>query len=183
MKKSTAYTIELHQHRVAAWAASRGASASPLCRFRVETGVAILGAIGFSSNLVHPRQLPTPNQLDKKHRMWRKRAIRAAFGNGLKFSHGIAAKLINSYLKVRFVCAGHHTHKNVSNLHPPIDALLLKALADANIGGFGLDWRRFYNTAWSKFSSEEYEAVINLIRRAIPGRPLWVIEQYWQGHQ
>ena len=183
MSKSGPYTIEMHRHRVAAWAASRGASTSPLCRFRVETGVAILEAAGFSSDLAHPRQLPISDELDKTHSKWRKRAIRVASDKGLGFSHGIAAKLINIYLKVRFVCAGHHKHDNAKNLHPPIDALLLKTLGDENVGGFSSDWRRFHNMRWSKFSSEEYEAVIDLIRRAIPGRPLWMIEQYWQGHQ
>ena len=128
-------------------------------------------------------ELPTSNELDKTHSKWRKRAIRVASDKGLEFSHGIAAKLINIYLKVRFVCAGHHKHDNAKNLHPPIYALLLKALGDENIGGFSSNWRRFHNMHWSKFSSEEYEAVIDLIRRAIPGRPLWMIEQYWQGHQ
>ena len=41
------YTIEEHHHRFAAWAASSSASASPLCRFKVSAGVAILEKSGF----------------------------------------------------------------------------------------------------------------------------------------
>jgi hypothetical protein len=46
----------------------------------------------------------------------------------LRFTHGIAAKLVNVYLKSVFVCGGRHDHPRVRALHPPIDSLLLDAL-------------------------------------------------------
>ena len=103
---------------------------------------------------------------------------------GLPFTHGIAAKLINGYLKDRFVCGGYHEHERVKCLHPPIDALLLGALAEENVGGHAQQWREFRDQRWSKFDSAMYQAVINLIRESLPaGEPLWKIEQYWRGHQ
>ena len=36
---------------------------------------------------------------------------------------------------------------------------------------------------WSKVSSEEYEQVIVPIRQCLKGKPLWEIEEYWQGNQ
>jgi len=176
------YTINQHNHRLAAWAASRAASVKG-CRFRVNTGVKILEECGFDSSLVRPNQLPAPSKIDGKHREWRDAIVNEALVHGVSFTHGVAAKLINCYLKVRFVCAGHHGHDRVDCLHPPIDELLLIALAENDIGGFSRDWRRLRKQRWSKFTSDEYDEVIRLIRASIPAQPLWQIEEHWKGHQ
>jgi hypothetical protein len=177
------YSIEEHKHRLAAWDAATSASSSPLCRFKVELGAGILEASGFNAQLVDPEQLPLPANIDEEHRKWRNKVIAEAGNREVTFTHGIAAKLINCYLKARFICAGHHEHERVKCLHPPIDAVLLKGLADQNIGGYCQEWLRLLNTRWSKFNSDQYEEVIALVRRSIPGRPLWEIEQYWSGYQ
>lgn len=178
------YTIEEHKHRLAAWDAASSASASPLCRFKVEAGIAILETCGFDSGFATAAQLPEPEMLDATHRQWRESVITAANPHGLEFTHGIAAKLINCYLKVRFVCGGHHDHERVMCLHPPVDEVLLKALAAQDVGGHAATWRAFRNARWSKFDSGTYEAAINLMRASLPANePLWMIEEYWQGHQ
>ena len=178
------YTINDHCHRLAAWAASSSASASPVCRFKVEKGVAILEASGFNSGFAAPDQLPSPQDADSEHRKWRASVIANAHNVDLEFSHGIAAKLINCYLKVRFVCAGHHNHENVKCLHPPIDEVLLQELASQNYGGNARQWRAFRQKRWSKFDSDTYESVIKLIRQSLPAnQSLWEIEQHWSGHQ
>ena len=111
------YTIEEHNHRLAAWAASTSASASPLCRFKVEVGVAILENSGFTAlGFATADTLPTSAQLDAAHATWRDTVINSAHELGLTFTHGIAAKLINCYLKVRLVCAGHHLDERVQAL-------------------------------------------------------------------
>ncbi len=87
-------------------------------------------------------------------------------------THGVAAKLINVYLKAIFVCGGHHDHQRVRVLHPPIDRLLLRNLGWNNIG------------PWSHFESNTYEEVIDCIRKKIgTGQPVWKIEEYWPGFQ
>jgi hypothetical protein len=178
------YNIEEHHHRLAAWAASSSASASPLCRFKVSKGVAILEESGFNAEFSSPDNLPAPTDMLIQHRQWRANVIEAAANARLIFTHGIAAKLINCYLKVRFVCGGHHLDARVKELHPPIDEVLLKALAAENFGGEAKKWRKFRQSRWSKFDSETYEEVILLIRRVLPeNEPLWKIEEYWEGHQ
>ena len=126
------YTVEEHNHRLASWAASTSASASPLCRFKVHKGGAILEACGFVAAFSNPSQLPAPAALAVQHLKWRTAVISAAAKENLIFTHGIAAKLINCYLKVRFVCGGHHADARVQALHPPIDEVLLKKLASVN---------------------------------------------------
>ena len=177
------YTIDEHQHRFSAWAAATAASASPLCRFKVPQGVAILEACGFNPAFSSVDHLPNPTAIDATHLQWRNRVVAAATAQDLTFSHGVAAKLINVYLKARFVCAGCHEHERVKCLHPPIDSELLKGLAKENVRGFARQWRKFNQARWSKFDSGQYQTVIDLVRVCLPGQPLWKIEEYWKGHQ
>jgi hypothetical protein len=176
---ATCYTIERHEHLFAAWAASRAATVKG-CRFKVEQGRAILESCGLA-DLSTPEQLPTPEEIDEQHRRWRTRAIEAAKEKALPFTHGIAAKLINVYLKSRFVCGGHCAHKRVCSLHPPIDDELLKTLIRLDVGGHAQQWRNA--RPWSKLDSRQYEQLIKLIRESLNGEPLWKIEQHWKGNQ
>ena len=177
------YTIEDHKHRYASWAASRAAS-TKTCRFNVLQGKKIIEAVGLNLLLSDPALLPGPTQIDAKHREWRMAAIKAASAEGLSgFGHGVAAKLINVYLKGAFVCAGHEAHENVAALHPPIDSLLLDELSANNVGDLKKAWNVARKRRWSKFNSTEYEEVINSIRAALEGRPMWEVESYWRGYQ
>lgn len=179
-----AYGIDAHSHRLAAWQAATAASASPVCRFTVGVGEQLLRDAGFSPALSKPDQLPRVNDLDEVHAEWRQAIIAGAAQHDLPFTHGIAAKLINCYLKARFVCGGLHEHERVRRLHPPIDALLLQALARQNVGGFNKQWRRFHQQRWSKFDASTYQDVIDHIRLALPANaPLWTIEEHWVGYQ
>lgn len=177
------YAIEEHKHRFAAWAASRAAS-TKTCRFNVLQGKNILEAIGLKELLADPDLLPGPAEIDARHREWREAALAAAKNKDLTgFGHGIAAKLINVYLKSAFVCAGHEGHASVAALHPPIDSLLLDELYESNVGGLSDHWAKARKARWSKFSSEQYEAVIAAIRVAMPDEALWKVESRWRGHQ
>lgn len=180
--KAPAYTIETHKHRLAAWAASRAASVNG-CRFKVQLGAAILEESDFDAAF-SLSDLAAAGDVDDRHAQWRRAVVKNAGKYGLDFTHGVAAKLINIYLKVRFVCGGHHADKRVRNLHPPIDALLLQELAKQDFGGEGKQWRKFHLTRWSKFDSPTYQSVITLIRQTLPAdTPLWKIEEHWEGHQ
>ena len=171
------YDIQEHTHRFAAWAAATGASASPRCRFTVEAGKAILERAGFDAGLRHPKQLPSPAQMDAVHLAWRKAVIKEARKAGLKFSHGIAAKLINLYLKAKFTCGGYASHPHVVALHPPIDSLLLKAFNRT------LKPQDRLTVNWSTFDSNTYQEAIVALREARKGLPLWAAESIWQGHR
>jgi hypothetical protein len=197
---SGTYEIQHHNHRLATWVASRAASASPECRFTVETGTNILQSCGFNAEF-KLENLPEPNEeeIDKKHLEWRNLAINFVEeekgkieeknkirkkGEVVGLTHGVAAKLINCYIKVRFVCGGGHNEEKVKYFHPPIDSLLLQGLANKNVGSRAREWRKFHNERWSKFNSVIYQEVIDLIRETLPDRePLWKIEEYWKGHQ
>ena len=174
------YSIEEHKHRFAAWAAGRAASVNG-CRFPVEEGKAILEKAGMKELIYSPNRLPLPRDIDDAHRGWRIKIIKAAAN--FPFTHGVAAKLINIYLKAGFVCGGHHENERVRAIHPPIDSLLLDELSKRNIGGRKSVWDEAMKIRWSKFNSDQYEKVIFNIREAMQGAALWEVEKYWRGYQ
>jgi hypothetical protein len=177
------YSIHEHKHRFSAWAAGRAANVKG-CRFSVEQAKAILEGANLKELLVGPDQLPDPLKIDVFHREWRNGVISAAKSQGLDFTHGVAAKLINIYLKAGFVCGGHDSHPRVQALHPPIDRLLLDELYRQNVGNLRGEWSKTRATRWSKLTSDQYEHVISIIRAALgQNAPLWEVEQYWRGYQ
>ena len=133
--------------------------------------------------LASPEQLPTPEELDGEHRKWRHGIIHIANQDRFSLTHGVAAKLINVYLKSRFVCGGFENHSKVKALHPPIDSLLLTALVREKFGGQEAVWTAARLKRWSKLDSHDYEAVIQALKDSLPGKPLWHIEEYWKGNQ
>lgn len=157
------YTIEEHKHRFATWAASRAASTSVVCRFTVKNGIDLIEASGIQKYINRPDLLPLNEAFDKEHQEWRNAIMKQATALGLeKITHGIAAKLINVYLKTCLVCGGYHDHEKVKALHPPIDRLLLDNLKNMYKGnGLSINIPK---TGWSKFSSDEYEIVISEVK-------------------
>ena len=176
------YTIHNHCHNFSAWAASRAASVIGN-RFTVEHGRGLLEAIGFGSKLDSPDKLPEPEKVDRIHRTWRQEIISFGTKQELVITHGVAAKLINVYLKSRFVCGGFADSPKVQALHPPIDRVLLEELARKDFGGKRKFWAQANKCGWSKFDSETYEKVIQEIRESLDGEPMWQIERFWRGHQ
>lgn len=152
-------------------------------RFKVETGRAILEECGFTVELARPMQLPAPSEIDEEHRRWRNEISACAASRHLSLTHGVAAKLINIYLKSRFVCGGFHADERVESLHPPIDRVLLVTLAKRNVSGYGKEWRAAATRGWSNFGSDEYEGLIHRIRLSMAGAALWKVEEHWQGNQ
>jgi hypothetical protein len=176
------YTIHQHSHNFSAWAASRAASVIG-SRFTVEQGKGLLESIGFGPSLDSPVKIPEPEKLDRIHRKWRHGIVSLGTELELVITHGVAAKLINVYLKSRFVCGGFADSPKVQALHPPIDRVLLEELARKDFGGKRKFWAQANKCGWSQFDSATYEELIKEICEALNGRPLWEIEQFWKGHQ
>lgn len=180
---SMLYTIEEHKHRFAAWAASRAASVNG-CRFKVNQGKLIIEGASLDVVASSIDNLPQPTALDTQHRKWRNDIIQAAQRHQLAFTHGVAAKLINVYLKAIFVCGGDHADPRVKAIHPPVDFVLLEALYKHDIGGQRFEWQAAKRIRWSNLNCEQYERVISAIRQTISeGSGLWEIEEHWKGFQ
>jgi hypothetical protein len=176
------YSIEEHQHRLAAWAAGR-AAVRGVRGATVKNLRALLEDAGIDPSFTVSKLEETPVEFGVQHRSLCAAIISSAALRGFALSYGQAAKLLNIYLKVRFVCGPDHQNRCVRHLHPPIDRELLKYLAAKNVGGFSKEWVSAKSKGWSKFSQADYESVIERIRTALGGAPLWSIEEYWPGLQ
>jgi hypothetical protein len=115
--------------------------------------------------------------MDQMHAQWSKRVMAEARKRKLKFTRGIAAKLINLYLKAKFTCGGYADHPHVAALHPPIDSLLLKAYNRT------LKPQDRLPVNWSTFDSKTYQQAIGALRLGRNDLPLWTAESLWQGHR
>jgi hypothetical protein len=184
IKSNTQYNITTHHHRFAAWASSTAARSSRLCRFSVKNGVRILDAIGFGPDFSSPKNLPAPIDFDGVHKNWRVAAIAQAQSLGIQnFTHGVAAKLINCYLKSRFVCGPFFSHTKIKALHPPLDRLLLESLERIDFGGQKRQWKSLKLKGWSNFNSGDYEKAIKLMKKTLKKDEFWRIEEFWRGFQ
>lgn len=175
------YSIKDHKHRFAAWAAGRAASVKG-CRFSVEVGREIIEYVRLERFIENPDDLPQAHDVDRMHKLWREAAILKSQEIGHELTHGVAAKLINVYLKSALVCGGYHDHLKVKLLHPPVDGLILGELLYRDIGNHDF-WRNAVRIRWSKFSSDQYDDVIINIRKLMPEGTLWKVESFWRGYQ
>ena len=101
------YSIVEHRFRFAGWCAATAASSSPVCRFKVQTGLEILRLAGISTQFVDWSDIPSSEaEFDELHKKTCQKIIQTAnlprvklSGKQAKFTYGIAAKLFNCYLK------------------------------------------------------------------------------------
>jgi hypothetical protein len=184
------YSFQLHTHRFAAWCAATAAAASPKCRFPVSTGVRLIEATDLRRWGEDWGAVPEASDFDAAHRRLREDIVEQALAHAADItgtvSHGVAAKMINCYLKPIYACGVEpkdpDEHGKLAVLHPPIDRLLLDGLAEATGGAERSQWREWRDSGWSTFTSEQYENVMAAVRKRC-AHALWEIEQYWKGHQ
>ncbi|HOY20054.1 MAG TPA: hypothetical protein PLC89_22260, partial [Haliscomenobacter sp.] len=171
------FDIKEHKHKFAVWAAGRAASVKDH-RFSVETARVLIDSINLHKYIDQPSALP--EHFDSAHEEWCDALIKVSRPT---LSYGVAAKLINIYLKCIFVCGGHHEHDKVKRIHPPIDRLLLKALATDRIGNRQGIWKRYAEKGWSNFDKKDYQEVIANIKDIFEPGGLYKVEHFWTGHQ
>lgn len=139
--------------------------------------------------------LPAPEDFDEKHREWCEKICKNATSCGVKqdISHGIAAKLINVFIKTFMppdieTCPNNIKAKWYA-VHPPIDRKVLKKMKN-KIKNKDF-WSSLPGTqypSWQQFNTKDYQGVINLIREDLRTRlkrspgdsvPLWKNERFW----
>lgn len=171
------YNLIEHRHRFAAWCAATASRASSKCRFSVKLGVDLLEAVKLHAWL---EQLPTSEVFDREHKKMREKLIDHAKSMNIKgFSHGVAAKMINCYLKAAYI----QSDKELAYIHPPIDRILINALIKADAGGVDSKiWREVNKSGgWSSMESDIYDRIIIKIKELHPEH-FWKIEEYWTVH-
>jgi hypothetical protein len=165
------YTLAEHRHRFAAWAAARA-------RQRGFTSTAVLVAALETSGLrefiaARDRWPTTREAFDKWHIGMCRRLLKKLPETA---TYGRAAKLLAVYIKAQVVCGGHHDTALARHAHPPIDRILLNALATKRRKELGDLGRK----AWTTFDEETYRLVLERVRSAAPeGAEAWRVEFYW----
>ncbi len=171
------YTIFEHRHNFAAWAAGR-ASSRGITNATVENLKCALkysGLLQFCKNI--PDGFDDVEALSMLHNQWCEAVAKhLAQKHECKFSYGRAAKLVNVYLKSMIVMVEPSSPISAI-LHPPIDAVLLKALAKK------FDNKQLGELNWTEFSKEEYLETIETLKALNGNKPFWQIEEYWIGYQ
>lgn len=178
------FDIKEHKHKFAVWAAGRAASVIGY-RFPVKIARLLIDSINLKQYIDQPSALP--EDFDDAHIEWCEKIqdvwSRLIENPNSKLSYGVAAKLINIYLKCIFVCGGHHEQDKVKKIHPPIDRVLLKALAKYNVGNQNGFWRKYAEKGWSSFNKLEYFEVIAKMEDVVRPNGLYTIEHFWIGYQ
>ena len=109
----------------------------------------------------------------------------------MHYTYGIAAKILNCYLKVFFL-EFFGNKKFADFIHPPVDALLLETLKKEDKELFTFNSQIFKNIGaqkipkWTKIDENEYKGVISLMKKFVSSKNqngLWKIESFWVGHQ
>ena len=94
-------------------------------------------------------------------------------------TYGRAAKMVAIYLKTRVVCSLDHESPLRELAHPPIDWVLLKALAadDSFSKAHRALWRQ---TKWTRLDAPAYARVIESLRvEGLDSGGFWRVEKWW----
>jgi len=218
------YSLDIHKHRFACWCAATAASQVKTFRFSVETGRKLieLGAGQHESadegkflKTIQSIQIFTAQSqfddwhatvidcmlsnsnlqgvLDEENK--KKKKTKAAFIlDQSNFTYGIAAKLLNCYLKAFYLESLDSEFGSL--IHPPIDRLLFQGLVERDKGREFFDFQKFVDErhlsgypklpAWTSLDESAYKAIISKIKlylETLGSESLWQIEEAWKGHQ
>ena len=197
-----------YRHRFAAWCACRASSVKDY-RFKVRKGKKLIEDSDLRKDLLagwDATLLNSSKSFNEWHRNKRYRIIGISKryseqGNFPVFTHGIAAKLINIYMKVLFLGSvqdrmQEKNRKKQKLIHPPIDGQVLTRIANyharvtALAGNHDVEFLSQYPTQfngvgipWTGLNSGQYESIIKAFMHITRYHGLWTIEEYWPGHQ
>ena len=206
----SSYNLDFHKHILSKWAASRAASQSKGFKFSVELGSKLLlfGKKGSQASdqefIDYIKQIENFNSQDD-YDSWHHQTIvnMTSYTDELKqlldkhnksfnnYTYGIAAKILNCYLKVFFL-ESFGNQKFADFIHPPVDAILLKALRKEDKKLFNFKNSVFTNIGvlkiptWTRINENEYKMIIKLMKEFVSSKNqkgLWKIEFFWIGHQ
>ena len=206
----SSYNLDFHKHILSKWAASRAASQSKGFKFSVELGSKLLlfGKKGSQASdqefIDYIKQIENFNSQDD-YDYWHHQSIlnMTSYTDELKqlldkhnksfnnYTYGIAAKILNCYLKVFFL-ESFGNQKFADFIHPPVDAILLKALRKEDKKLFNFKNSVFTNIGvlkiptWTRINENEYKMIIKLMKEFVSSKNqkgLWKIEFFWIGHQ
>jgi hypothetical protein len=173
------YSLDEHHHRFATWAAARaaqrglGGGTLALLQQAIEV-CGVVDAVETDSSDW------TAASYDEAHAEWCRAVVDELERAGVeRATFGRAAKLIAIYVKSRVILAGGHESALGCVAHPPIDEIVLKALAaDPR---FDAEHRRLWRAIrWTQLDEGGYRTIIESFRAERLHEPaFWMVERYW----
>ena len=174
------YTYNLHQHNFAAWAAARAAQRG-FKGANVRRLKETLEEAGLDKFISDDSNWPSKkSEFDELHSEWCNQIIGITKRLGVENpTYGLAAKLVNIYLKATVVLGPHKDSSLASIVHPPIDGQLLENMAKDH----SLDEELRIickRTKWTKMTARSYKDLIDKLRENDLHKPhFWLLERYW----
>lgn len=173
------YSIDEHRHRFAVWAAARAAQRQFTTVGRLRGA---LEAAGIREALADPVTWDVSQvDFDTLHRTWCLSICAVLSQEGVaKVTYGRAAKLAAVYLKTMILMGEACGSPLGQHLHPPIDRILLQALATSPVvkSPHKSEWRK---TSWTRLDEAGYYRLLDQLRAVLPeGAPFWRLEEFWQ---
>jgi len=173
------YDLSEHRHRFAVWAAARAAQRGFTTVKNLRDA---LEATNIRSVLADPKTLQSlPADFDALHRRWCSDICACLSDRQVpQTTYGRAAKLVAVYLKATVIMGSGCDTPLGRSVHPPIDRILLQALASSNriTSPHKAAWRVI---SWTRLDVAAYEELVGQIRAVIPAdAPFWMIEEYWE---
>lgn len=173
------FAIEEHRHRFAVWAAARASQRGFTTVMQLRSA---LERSGIREALARQEFYDLgPEAFDECHRQWCRSICAALQAAGVpRVAYGRAAKVVAVYLKTVITMGAACDTVLGRNIHPPIDRILLRTLADepAVESPHKAEWRRI---RWTRLEQDDYERLIGQLREVVGADvPFWTIEKYWQ---
>ena len=179
----TSYSINEHRHRYACWCSARAATRG-LAGARNQAVRLALEASSLPDLVAGPSQAwpASAEEFDRAHGEWCVAVLQGLRDQGVHGpTFGRAAKIVAIYLKTLVICGGHQASRLAAVAHPPVDRVLLQALAgDPRFPKAARSrWRR---TSWTSLTSDGYAALVADLREAgLDERGFWQAENWWSG--
>ncbi len=172
------YTIDLHRHNFAAWAAARAAQRSFTSVDNLKKALEECGVREFLSS-PSSRDI-SYDEYKKLHSQWCKSIVLHLDLAGIEnATFGRAAKLIAVYVKAMVVMCDSDC--NLSKVaYPPIDGLILKNISKDR--ALPDDLRKLCSKIkWTHLDEEYYNELIQKLQKYIlkNNEPMWLLENYW----
>jgi hypothetical protein len=162
------YTFNEHKHRYAVWTAARAVQRSFTTSTKISTAINASSLRTFSESSI----LISQGEYDEKHREWCNCIISCFARMKVPCSYGRAAKIVAIYLKTSYILPTMGEGTNCSVIHPPIDRILLHALAKG-------EHQYLKNYSWTLLTEEKYWELVDKMRVAFP-RFDWTLEKDWK---
>jgi len=179
------FRYEKYRHDFASWSAARaaqrgfeGATVGVLKQAIEAVGLDVF--VNTASNYEM-----TEAAFDVQHQQWCTEILAFLLAkNVVKATYGLAAKLVNVYLKSAVILGERGKSQLASVIHPPIDGLLLKDIAkNGEEDGISPELRKLCaDSRWTTFNEDAYTGLIAALKVEKLHEPhFWMLERYWPG--